>query len=68
MSEIFNISKINLKLKLTGTKNLLTSAKAYAILAWASAGAANVDISTCKSSAKCAYRGSPLSLNSSSFL
>lgn len=52
---------------LTGTRNRRTSASAYAIRAWASAGAAKVEISTCKSSNKCEYRGSPLIRNSSSF-
>lgn len=54
--------------RLTGTRNRRTSAKAYAMRACASAGAANVDISTCRSSNRCVYRGSPLSRSSSSFL
>jgi hypothetical protein len=52
---------------LTGTRNRLTSANAYAMRACASAGGANVDISTCKSSVRCEYLYSPLSLSSSSW-
>lgn len=52
---------------LTGTRNRRTSASAYAMRACASAGAVYVEISTCRSSDRWAYRGSPLSRSSSSY-
>lgn len=52
---------------LSGIRYFRTSANAYATRAWASAGGANADISTCKSSFKWAYFGSKAARKSSSW-